>query len=255
MKGETPMANEQVLILEDDLAALNLVSKQLTAAGFRVIPVGDGRLAIETCRSQRPDLVVCDLSMPGMDGFEFIRQLRREQFNAPIVVVSGLSREKGEEALAAGANAFLLKPVDGKLLALTVEKEIAAAHVRARAKRKHIMVVEDDPMALRLLRSTLEPAGYRVSSVENGTAAMEMAENDPPDMVVSDIVLPGIDGVQLITWLRGDFGFKAPILVVSGHSEEKYRTAALGAGADLFLVKPVDRTELLARVKELLSVR
>ena len=73
------MANENVLVLEDDLASLNLVSKQLTAAGYRVIPVVDGRMAIETCRSSPPDLVVCDLSMPGMDGFEFIRRLRQER--------------------------------------------------------------------------------------------------------------------------------------------------------------------------------
>ena len=247
------MANESVLILEDDLASLNLVSKQLAAAGYRMIPVVDGRLAIETCRSSPPDLVVCDLSMPGMDGFEFIRRLRQEQANTPIVVISGLGRAKGEAALAAGANAFLPKPVEQKLLVSTVEKEIVAGRMRRRGTRKHIMVLEDEPLAQRLLRATLEPAGYRVTAVENGTAAMEIVANDPPDMVVSDIVVPGIDGIQLITRLRRELGYKKPILVVSGHTEEKYRRATLDAGADAFMAKPVERPALLARVTELLS--
>ena len=247
------MANERVLILEDDLASLNLVSKQLTAAGYRMIPVVDGRQAIATCRSSPPDLVVCDLGMPGMDGFEFIRQLRQEQSNTPIVVISGLGRDKGEVALAAGANAFLPKPVDRELLVSTVEKEIVAARMRAHGTRKHIMVLEDEPMVQRLLRATLELAGYRVTSVENGTAALEIVENDPPDLVVCDIMVPGIDGIQLSTKLRREYDYKAPILVVSGQTQEKYRRATLDAGANFFLAKPFERPELLARVERLLS--
>jgi len=247
------MANENVLVLEDDLAELNLLSRQLTSAGYVVIPVVEGRLGIETCLARKPDLIMTDIGMPGLDGLEFIRQLRRKECQAPIVVVSGLGREKGEAALAAGANAYLPKPVDRELLLSTVEKEIVAARARAHVTRKHIMVLEDEPLILRLLRAELEPAGYRVTSVENGTAALEIVENDPPDLVLCDIVVPGIDGIQLITRLRRDYGYKAPIMVVSGHADEKHRRAAKAAGADAFLAKPVDRLELLASVMELLS--
>lgn len=247
------MAYESVLVLEDDLAELNLVSRQLTAAGFQVIPVVDGRLGIETCRARKPDLVVTDIGMPGMDGIKFIRQLRRNGFKAPIVVISGLGQEKGEAALAAGANAYLRKPVDRELLLSTVEKEIVAARARAQVTRKHIMVLEDEPLVLRLLRAELEPAGFRVTAVENGTAALEIVENDPPDLVVCDLVVPGMDGIQLITQLRREYDYKAPILVVSGHTDEKHRRAAKDAGADAFLAKPVEQPELLASVKELLS--
>ena len=134
------MANENVLVLEDDLAELNLVSMQLTSAGYAVIPVVEGRLGIETCLARKPDLVVTDIGMPGMDGLEFIRQLRLEEFKAPIVVISGLGQEKGEAALAAGANAYLQKPVDRELLLSTVEKEIVAARARARDAETHLGV-------------------------------------------------------------------------------------------------------------------
>jgi two-component system, cell cycle response regulator len=247
------MAGGIVLVLEDDLVTLSLVSKQLSTAGYAVTPVVEGRKAIETCCQERPDLVVCDLNMPGMDGFEFIRQLRQKQFGVPIVVVSGLGREKGETALAAGANAFLPKPVDRKLLLSTVQREIDESRVRDRATHKHILVYEDDPIAQRLMRGMLEPAGFRVTAAENGAAALVAVNDDPPDMIVSDLGVPGVGGIQLITRLRQERQYRAPILVVSAHREEEHRQAALNAGADFFLAKPVERTELLARVKELLS--
>jgi CheY-like chemotaxis protein len=247
------MAGEIVLVLEDDLTQLNMMSKQLSAAGYSVTPVVEGRLALADCRTRRPDLVVCDLSMPGMDGFEFIRQLRQEKCDMPVVVVTGQGQEKAEEALAVGANAFLLKPVARDRLLSTVEKEIAAARERARGTRKHILVFEEEPTTQRLMHKMLEPAGFRVTSVENGAAALEIVASDPPDLVVCDIVVPGIDGIQLITRLRREQGYKAPILVVSGHAEEQNRQATLGAGASAFMAKPVERPKLLARVKELLS--
>lgn len=246
------MARESILVLEDDLAAQNMVSMQLTSAGYRVIPVVEGHAAIEACHMQRPDLVITDLSMPGMDGFEFIRQLRQEQFKAPIVAITGLGRAKGEAAVAAGANAFILKPVNRELLLSVVRKEIVAA--RTPAPKKHILVFEDEPSAQLLLHAMLEPAGFRVTTAENGVAALEIVKNDPPDLVMCDIVVPGMNGIELITKLRRESGYKAPILVVSAHLLERYRLAALDAGADAFLAKPVKRDELLAHVEELLSV-
>ena len=248
------MAGEIILVLEDDLTQLNLFSKQLSAAGYCVTPVVEGRLALVDCRTRRPDLVVCDLNMPGMDGFEFIRQLRQGRCEMPVVVVTGQGKEKGEEALAAGANTYLLKPVDRKELLSTVEKEIAAFRERARGSPKHILVFEDEPTTQRLMHKMLEPAGFRVTSVETGAAALEIVESDPPDLVVCDIVVPGIDGIELITRLRREQGYEAPILVVSAHAEEENRQATHTAGASAFMAKPVERCALLARVKELLSL-
>ena len=245
------MAREQILMLEDDLAVLNMVSKQLTSDGYYMIPLVDGHTAIETCHLKQPDLVITDLNMPGMDGFEFIRQLRQEQFKAPIVVISGMGRAKGEEAVKAGANTYLLKPVDRKLLLSVVRQEIVAA--RTPPPKKHILVFEDEPMAQRLLHATLEPAGFRVTTAESGVAALEVLENDPPDLVISDLVVPGMNGIELVTKMRQEYDYKGPIVVLTAHTLERYRRGALYAGANAFMAKPVEPHELVARVKELLS--
>jgi CheY-like chemotaxis protein len=247
------MAKEQILILEDDLATLSLVTKQLTAAGYEVIPVAEGWQAIQACHTKQPALIISDLSMPGMDGFEFIRQLRREEFNVPIVVISALSLAQCEAALEAGANAYLRKPLDRKLLVSTVRREILEPSPQDSAGRKRVLVVEDVPMARGFLRAVLEPAGYRVTSVKSSAAALEIVEKTPPDMVVCDTNIPGVDGAQLIGTLRRAGNYKAPILVVSGRMDEQHRQAMLDAGADVFVTKPVERSELLTRLEELLS--
>jgi CheY-like chemotaxis protein len=252
-KGEILMAKEQILILEDDLATLSLVTKQLTAAGYEVIPVAEGWQAIQACHTKQPALIISDLSMPGMDGFEFIRQLRREEFYVPIVVISALGPAQCEAALEAGANAYLRKPVDRKLLVSTVRKEIASPSPRDTAGRKHVLVVEDVPMARGYLCAVLESAGYRVTSVKSGAAATEIVEKTPPDAVVCDTNIPGLDGAELIGSLRRAGGCKAPILVVSSRMDEQHRRAMLDAGADVFVPKPVERSELLGRLEELLS--
>ncbi|MBM3313335.1 response regulator [candidate division WOR-3 bacterium] len=245
------MAREQILILEDDLAVMNLMSKQLTSAGYYVTSLVEGRTAIESCHMRQPELVITDLNMPGMDGFAFIRQLRQEKFKAPIVVVSGMGRKKGEEAVKAGATTFILKPVDRDLLLSVVRKEIVAA--RTPPPKQHILVFEDEPTAQRLLHATLEPAGFRVTTTENGAAALEVVENDPPDLVVCDIVVPGMTGIELITKLRQEYKYQAPIVVVTGHTIDRYRQAVKDAGANVFVAKPFKPPELLARVRELLA--
>jgi len=118
---------------------------------------------------------------------------------------------------------------------------------------RHILVFEDEPRVQKLLRTILESAGFRVTGVETGITALEVVEEDPPDLVVCDLVAPGIDGFELITALRREFDFRKPILVVSGRFNEETRERALTVGADDFLPKPVKRERLLARVEHLLA--
>jgi DNA-binding response OmpR family regulator len=118
---------------------------------------------------------------------------------------------------------------------------------------RHILVFEDEPRVQKLLRTIFESAGFRVTGVDMGITALEVVEEDPPDLVVCDLVAPGIDGFEVITALRQEFDFRRPILVVSGRLSEETREQALAAGADDLLSKPVKRERLLASVERLLA--
>lgn len=122
-------------------------------------------------------------------------------------------------------------------------------------ERRHVLVVEDERPTLALLEKMLVAAGYRVTGVMDGIAALKVARADPPDLVLLDLIIPGIDGYGVCSLLKRDQAFRASVVVLSGRFAEKDIKAARDVGADAFLTKPIDRTVLLAKVSELLTAR
>lgn len=122
-------------------------------------------------------------------------------------------------------------------------------------ERRHILAVEDELPTLMLLEKILASAGYRVTGVRDGMEALKAVRTDPPDLVLLDLIIPGIDGYGVCALLKRDRTFHAPIVILSGRTKEKDIRAAVDAGADAFMTKPVDRLALLAKISELLAVR
>jgi len=120
-------------------------------------------------------------------------------------------------------------------------------------ERKHVLVVDDDLSTLVYLQKLFLNAHYRVTAVENSQKALKAVREDPPDLAVLDLIMPGMDGYALCTMLKRTERFKAPVLVLSGRATEKDVQAAMDAGAAAFLHKPVKSEELLAKVAELLG--
>ena len=118
---------------------------------------------------------------------------------------------------------------------------------------KHILVADDEAPVRLLIEKILQSAGYRVTSVPDGMAAVKAAREDPPDLVICDLTMPGIDGFTVISMFKRTRTFKAPILVLSGHVREKDAQDALRSGAEAFIAKPVEREKLLAAVAEWLA--
>lgn len=110
-----------------------------------------------------------------------------------------------------------------------------------------ILVVDDEPQILRALRINLRARGYDVLVADTGTAALRAAASHPPDLVVLDLGLPDIDGVDVIRGLRG--WTSVPIIVLSGRAGSEDKVAALDAGADDYVTKPFGVDELLARIR------
>jgi CheY-like chemotaxis protein len=119
---------------------------------------------------------------------------------------------------------------------------------------KHILVVDDEAPVRLLLLKILESAGYRVTAVANGMAAIKAAREDPPNLVVCDLSMPGIDGFTVCSMFKRTRAFVAPVLALSGRLSEKDHQDALKAGADAFISKPVEREKLLSTVAEWLAV-
>jgi two-component system, OmpR family, KDP operon response regulator KdpE len=125
------------------------------------------------------------------------------------------------------------------------------AHDTNMAEKKRILVVDDEPQIARVLRTSLTGSGYEVRTANDGHGGLRAAREWQPDLVVTDISMPNMDGVELCRQLRAESSL--PIIVLSVKGEEKTKVEALDAGADDYVTKPVGMDELLARVRRNLA--
>ena len=119
---------------------------------------------------------------------------------------------------------------------------------------KRILVIEDDPGSLRLIRYTLEREGYQVLAATNGLAGIRKAQSEEPDLIVLDIMLPGIDGFEICHRLRAEpQTAQLPILMLSAKAQEIDKATGLKVGADVYISKPWHRRELVTKIATMLE--
>ena len=117
-----------------------------------------------------------------------------------------------------------------------------------------ILIVEDDPSFLRAISHIVEKEGYDVTSASNGVKGLRMVREEKPDLLVLDVMLPGIDGFEICNQLRHEHQTaKLPIIMLSAKGQETDKTTGFKVGADEYLTKPVDRTVLLEKITALLT--
>ena len=120
--------------------------------------------------------------------------------------------------------------------------------------KKRILLVEDDPSAIRLVGYALEQEGYEVLTAANGVEGLRKAREEEPDLLILDVMLPGLDGFELCRRLRADAQTAGlPVLMLSAKAQEIDKTTGLKMGADAYLTKPADPSEIVSRVESLLA--
>jgi CheY-like chemotaxis protein len=118
---------------------------------------------------------------------------------------------------------------------------------------KHILVVDDEPGIRLLVRKLLEPAGHRVSEAGDGRTALSLVKSDPPDAVLLDLQMPGMNGHQVLAALKADKTFHSPVIVLTAQDDFENLDTAMTTGADAYLTKLLTREELLRKLDELLA--
>src|SRR5690349_10992694 len=122
------------------------------------------------------------------------------------------------------------------------------------AESRRILVVEDDPETRHFYQLALTQGGFEVAEAHNGHQALEKAFDSPPDLILTDIAVPGIDGIELCRRLRADDRTRAvPVLAITGYGDRQYPDRALGAGADRVLIKPCEPERLVDEARRLLD--
>ncbi|HET7466701.1 MAG TPA: response regulator [Candidatus Dormibacteraeota bacterium] len=203
-----------VLIIEDDIAAAELLTRQLQSAGFRTHVARTGTEAIAKARSLHPAAITLDILLPELDGWEVITRLKRDEETSgiPVVVVSVVDNPELGKAL--GALDYFVKPVDGKLLVDRLKRFKLKPSTEGGATS--VMVVDDEPANRHWLMRILEPAGFEVIEASGGKQAIELAKARPPDLVLLDLMMPEVTGFDVVEALRADpKTAQTPIMVLT----------------------------------------
>lgn len=249
-----------VMLVEDNPITRKLVRAALYHESIDLLEAGDGATAMAVARDRRPDLILQDLVLPDTDGFELVRRLREiPEVNAvPILAFSGLLSHLDEKRVAeSGFTDFVIKPIDPAQLV-----RIVRAHLPANepvqptfAGHRCIILADDDDVQRKLTVFRLTRLGYHVVDVADGQAALDAARASRPDAVVTDAMMPGLDGFGLCAALRKDPALKnVPIvLCTSTYVDAADRELARLAGANEFVIRTPDLREMIAALETVLA--
>ena len=255
-----------VLLIEDSDTQALLFTDLLERAGMSVYRVPTAEDGLKHLQSNRPDLIVVDYHLPGLQGDDFCRLMRANASTdtIPLLILTDDSQSEAEQhGLNCGADDYVAKSDDPELLLARVDLLMRRSRAQARADRRaasffraqRILVTDDSPTFLAFLEGELRHEGYSVATAESGEAALEALKEDDFDCAVIDLVMPGMDGIALcraLCELRSTNETALPILIVTSSGSKEKMMEALDVGADDFVDKANDTTVLKARIRSLL---
>jgi two-component system cell cycle response regulator len=265
----------RVLVVDDILSNVKLLEAKLTAEYFEVVTAFNGLEALARMEEHEPDIVLLDVMMPGMDGFEVARRIKSNPKTAhvPVVMVTALDQPSDRVAgLDAGADDFLTKPVDDSALFARVRSlvrlKLMTDELRMRettgqsmglidpattlvenSPPGRILVVEDRPESVAWFKGALQETN-EISAVDSFEEAVVRVRGGDYDLIVVSLGLRSFDGLRLCSQLRSlPEGRNTPILVLVSDGDRRKLNQALEMGVNDYLTRPIDKNELIARVR------
>jgi two-component system cell cycle sensor histidine kinase/response regulator CckA len=229
-----------VLVVDDNPSNLKLACEVLGSGGYQVRGATCAESALASMADELPELVLLDLALPGMDGMELARTLKMDPRTRSIPVVAmTASAMKGDEEKArrAGFDGYITKPIDTRKLPRQVADYLAG---KVTESPKNLLIVEDVDSNRKLLQVTLEAEGFVVFQASDGLEALAILERESIDGIITDILMPNMDGYRLCYEVRSsERWYKVPLIVYTNtYTAPGDEQVALELGADRYLKKP-----------------
>ena len=242
-----------ILVIEDNDLNLKLVRDLIKLNHTSAIVAQDAESGLELARRHKPDLILMDIELPGINGLAATEMIRKDS-------TAWAMPEDEQRALEAGCNGFIAKPINIKSFQKTINSYLQSTSSLQECIENHrsqrILIVDDEALNLKLLAAKLSSKGYRIATAGDGKTALEITKTEPPDLILLDIMMPGMDGYEVTARLKADpETSNIPIILVTALTGEDEKKKGLAAGADEFINKPLNYAELEARVVSLLRLK
>ena len=238
-----PAYQRTVLVVDDEPSIRRFLRHLLEQEGYDVLEAGSGKEALVRCERENPDLVLLDLRLPDMTGFEILSDLKKrdETSHIPVVILSIV--QDREEGFRLGASDYLTKPVDRDKLMERIQRLIGSQN------KANILVVEDDPSVQRALQAILENHNYSVKAVFSAEDALLTLKEWHPSLILLDLMLPGLSGNDFLKELKENPDWEGLPVVVLTAADSDSRSEAKLLGAHSVVGKPFIENELTGLIR------
>ncbi len=265
---------QQVLVVEDQRINQYVIQSQLEQIGLQVSLANHGAEGIEQLKHSPFDLVLMDIQMPVMDGYQATREIRQFNTEIPIIALTAADLvEDRHKALAAGMNDHLGKPFTGRQLFECLRPWLSTSATRIKADdpqptalisaaqpplehKPTLMIVDDMAANIKMLANLLK-ADYHIQAAKTGHKALEMAQSHtPPDLILLDVKMPDMDGYEVCNRLKNHAATsRIPVIFVTAMDEVRDQTHGLSLGAVDYITKPFHAEIVRARVKTHMTLK
>lgn len=266
----------KILIIEDERSLIDLLVTKLQKEGFVVEAAYDGEEGYKKIIDWKPTLILLDIVMPKMDGYEVLEKMNMNNIKIPVIIISNSGQPvEIEKTKMLGAVDHLIKtefsPLDvlkkvqmclsndGKPVITDADKQVLIPRTdpKARSLDVKVLLVEDDSFLREISSKKLTKEGYTVFEAIDGSQAVDGIKEIKPDIVLLDIILPAIDGFQVLSQIRGSSEekiAKVPVIMLSNLGQDDDIKKAMDMGANDYLVKAHFTTEeIVAKIKKILG--
>ncbi len=256
----------RILVVDDDLSFRRLVEKEFKPLGYTVKTAGDGETALELLEVFRPHIVILDLLLPKMDGFEVAKRIKQkpgfQSVHILMVTAVYLDEEDMKRALRGGADGYYFKPD----LILTKPVHIKELKEAVNSMRKEdvdfsafipktkdtVLIIDDDEKNRKILKMRLLSEDYQVKEAEDGYKGLKMLEEGDCDIVLLDVKMPGMSGIDILSEIKKK-EIDIPIMMMTAYGSESIAVEAFKKGADDYLIKPFDTQTAVKRISDLIE--
>lgn len=267
--------SSSILVIEDDPASLELMTYLLESHGLTPLGACRGDTGLALVQEKCPDLVVCDIQLPGMDGYAIARTVKADERlrHVRLMAVTALAMVGDrEKVIEAGFDSYATKPIDPQTFMAQIESLLGRPQSRSvpqpqateapvdassHRRRATLLVVDDSLLNQELKRSIFEPYGYSVITATTVAAGLSCAFEQQPAAIITDIGLPDGSGLDMLRQLKADSRTRdIPVVVItSTHTDPATGSASMSLGAARFLVRPMDAAQVLSEIESVLLHR
>lgn len=263
----------KILIAEDNPLTVYTLIQYLKKSGIEISIARNGEEALRQVKALSPNLILLDIMMPGIDGFETCHRLKGgfDTKDIPIIFITALSDTTNKvKAFEAGGTDYITKPFDLKEVAARIETRLTIQKLQKRLHTRNltftktandikatILVAEDNTMTLHVISGYLEKLGFHVITAENGEQVLShLKESDLPDLILLDVMMPGIDGFEVCRRIKANpLTREIPVIFMTALTDMTHKVKAFEVGGSDYITKPHHYAEILARVNTHLTLR